>query len=131
MVRILLVDDDEHFRTMLRMTLERAGYEVLEADDGDTALERFHTEAPDLVITDIVMPRKEGLEFIMELRGEFPNARIIAVSGGGRANPYSYLTMARGMGAEAVFVKPINREALLKKVRELAGEPQASEELTP
>jgi len=131
MARILVVDDDEHFRTMLRMTLERAGYEVLEADDGDSALERFHTEAPDLVITDIVMPRKEGLEFIMELHEEFPSAHIIAISGGGRANPYSYLSMAKGLGAECVFVKPLDREALLAKVRELVGEPEPSEELTP
>lgn len=131
MARILIVDDDEHFRTMLRMTLTRAGYEVLEAEDGDAALEVFHTKGPDLVITDIVMPGKEGLEFIMELHKEFPSTHIIAISGGGRANPYSYLSMAKNLGAESVFVKPLDREALLARVRELVDGPVPSEEQAP
>lgn len=131
MARILLVDDDVHFRTMLRITCERAGFEVIEAEDGDAALESFRSANPDLVVTDIVMPGKQGLELIADLRRECPHSRIIAMSGGGHANPYSYLSMAKGSGVDAVFVKPLNREDFLAKVRELTGEAELSHEGAP
>jgi DNA-binding response OmpR family regulator len=130
MPRILIVDDDECFRTVLRETLERAGYEVLEAEDGETGLKLHHRERPDLVITDIVMPGKAGLELIAEIRRDFPGTRIIAMSGGGQANPYSYLNMARENGAESIFLKPIDREAFLAKVRDMVGEPDSPETVT-
>jgi CheY-like chemotaxis protein len=83
MSRILLIDDDDQFRGMLRQALRPEGYEVVEARDGKEGLIRFRTAAIDLVITDILMPEQEGLQTIRELRAEFPAIKIIAISGDG------------------------------------------------
>jgi len=120
--RILVVDDDEQIRTMLVMTLEEAGYEADEAADGRAAIRKQREKPADLVITDLIMPEKEGLETIMDLRKEWPSTKIIAISGGGRAVPGDYLLHARHLGAARVFRKPIERSELLGAVRELLGE---------
>ncbi len=119
MARILVVDDDDQIRNAFRLTLERAGYEVEEAQDGKAAMKRFAEWHADLVITDIVMPEKDGLEVMMELRHTAPNVKILAISGGGRINPFSYLAMAKHLGADAVLVKPVDKETLLKTVASL------------
>lgn len=119
MSRILVVDDDEQIRNMLRITLERAEYEVVEACDGCEAATAYREQQIDLVITDIVMPEKEGIELIMELKGIAPDVRIIAISGGGRINPEDYLKWARRFGVTHTFSKPVNREKLLDAVADL------------
>lgn len=119
MARILIADDDQQVRVMLKMTLERAGYEVFEAEDGNEAVKKFKSEKPDLVVTDIVMPEKEGIETIMELRALDPNVQIIAISGGGRINPEDYLNWAKKFGVQKTFIKPVDRDLLLESVAEL------------
>lgn len=121
MARVLVVDDEHLLRTMLRSALERAGYEVEEAPEGKTALERFRLSPADVVITDIVMPEKDGIETIIEMRREFPDVKIIAISGGGRLSPDGYLTAAEKLGAQRVFSKPVRIAPLLQAVSELIG----------
>ena len=116
---ILVIDDDETTRHVLRAILEREGYTVLDAPDGDKGIRQYQENPTDLVITDIIMPGKEGIETIRDLRREFPNVKIIAVSGGGRIGPVSYLKMAKGLGALRTLNKPIDRTALLKTVEEV------------
>ena len=119
MAHILVIDDDDQIRAMLRQMLDQAGYEVADAPDGKVAM-RLHREVPaGLVITDLIMPEKEGIETIMELRRDFPEVKIIAISGGGRIEPEHYLQMAKGLGAMCSFTKPIERRKLLEAVEEL------------
>lgn len=117
--KILIIDDEDIARRMFRIMLEREGHEVAEASNGNEGLERIRDFKADLVITDIVMPEKEGIETIKDLRKEFPEVKIIAISGGGRITPDAYLEVAESMGADASFEKPIRREKLVKAVEEL------------
>jgi CheY-like chemotaxis protein len=119
MALILIIDDDNQFRAMLREMLERAGYEVVDAPDGKEGIKLYREKAADLIITDIVMPEKEGIETIMELRRDFPDVKIIAISGGGRLDSGQYLIMAKSLGALYTFTKPVEREKLLQAVEEL------------
>ena len=80
MARILVVDDEATIRHVIRATLEMEGHEITEAGDGKVALECVHNEIPDLIITDIIMPVKEGIETIFEIRERYPRVRIIAMS---------------------------------------------------
>ena len=121
MARILLVDDDRQIRDMLKLTLERSGHEVVEAENGFQAVEKYDPQAIDLVITDIVMPEKEGIETIMDLRNLNPVVRIIAISGGGRINPDDYLSWARRLGVNYTFTKPVKRDELLEAIDQLMG----------
>jgi DNA-binding response OmpR family regulator len=121
--RILVVEDDYQVRAMLRLTLERLGYEVEEAANGAVACEKFRRRPFDLTITDIVMPEKEGIGTIIELRREFPGAKIIAISGGARGGPDIYLDSAERFGAARTFTKPVDPNKLLLAVRELLSEP--------
>ncbi len=116
MNKILVVDDDQQIRNMLRVTLERENYAVVEACDGFEAVAAYKAETIDLVITDIVMPEKEGIELIMELKGYDPAVKIIAISGGGRINPEDYLKWARRFGVDQTFCKPVDRQKLLESV---------------
>ncbi len=116
---ILVVDDDSNFRQMLCQTLERAGYRVVESEDGNVAIKACESEVPALVITDIIMPEKEGLETIQELRAKYPEVNIIAMSGGGRISPDSYLPLAKGLGAVKTLQKPFRREEVIMAVQEL------------
>jgi CheY-like chemotaxis protein len=119
MKQILIIDDDSQFRLMLRRLLEKEGYEVHEADNGKQGLAAYRSMQTDLVITDIIMPEKEGVETIVALRKEYPSVKIIAISGGGRNAPGDYLMLARKLGAHATMEKPLNRSLLLEEVRHL------------
>jgi len=119
MARILLVDDDPQVLGVLKKTFEREGYEVVEARDGCQALRLYDPEAIDLVVTDIVMPEKEGIATIREIRQRNPQARIIAISGGGRIAPADYLHWAQRFGVEHTFTKPIKRQEILQAIAEL------------
>jgi len=122
MARILLVDDDTQVREMLKLTLERKGHTVTEAGDGVRAIALFDSDRIDLVVTDIVMPEKEGIETIMELRQKDPSVKVIAISGGGRISPEDYLSWARRFGVKHTFTKPVNRDDLLAAIDELLGQ---------
>jgi CheY-like chemotaxis protein len=121
MKRILVIDDDDHVRTMLRHMLERVGYDVVEARNGEVGVRIFRAHPADLIITDIFMPEKEGLETIRELVRDFPSAKIIAISGGGISGALSYLPLARSFGALCTIAKPFDRRELLEAVRKLLG----------
>ncbi len=116
MERVLIVDDEELVRVTVRQILENAGYETSEASDGQQALDDYKESRPDLVITDIIMPNKEGIETIIELRAMDPEAKIIAISGGGRIGANDYLELAKRLGANKVIAKPLNSEKLLQAV---------------
>jgi CheY-like chemotaxis protein len=119
MARILLIDDDDSVRTMLRLTLTEFGHTVTEARNGNEGLDKFADSHADLVITDIVMPEKEGIEVIMELRKRQPQLRIMAISGGGRIDSQDYLRIARFSGANKVLAKPFSSEELMSAIAEL------------
>ena len=116
---VLVIDDDETIRVLLRAILEREGYRVVDAPDGAKGIRRYEESPTDLVITDLIMPGKEGIETIRDLRKEFPHVKIIAVSGGGRIGPESYLKMAEGVGALRTLSKPFDRLVLLKTIQEV------------
>jgi DNA-binding response OmpR family regulator len=119
MVCILLIDDDDQVRTSIRKFLVREGYDVVEAPDGKAGMRFFQQKRVDLVITDIIMPEKEGIETIIELRRHFPEVKIIAISGGGCLEPDGYLNVAQKVGAHRIFAKPFELEDLLASVRQL------------
>jgi CheY-like chemotaxis protein len=118
MQRILVIDDDEQMRALLRDILERAGYEVTEAQHGLEGLKLFRARPADLVVTDLIMPEKEGVETILELRAEYPEVPIIAVSGGGRNGPRDYLEIAARLGARRTVAKPFTRQEILVAVQQ-------------
>jgi DNA-binding response OmpR family regulator len=118
---ILLVDDDEGVRKFMHKTLVHAGYEVEDAANGELAVQAYRRRASDLVITDIVMPDKEGLETVRELRNLSPRVKIIAISGGGFGRAADYLEMAIMFGAARVLSKPFTGEELLQAVAAVLG----------
>lgn len=117
--RILVIDDDEIFRTGLVGILQMEGYSVLEAKDGEEGLAVFKEENPDLVITDILMPKKEGIETIIEILDEQSGQAIIAMSGGGKGNPREYLGFAENFGARQILQKPFRIPELLAAIESL------------
>jgi CheY-like chemotaxis protein len=123
MPRILLVDDDEQFRKVLRLSLLKLGHEVAEARDGNEALKLVEAGPPDVLVTDLVMPEKEGLETIAEVRRTHPALKIIAMTGGGRVNASDYLKIARAMGADLVLAKPFSIDEISSALTRLSGKP--------
>jgi CheY-like chemotaxis protein len=117
MQRILVVDDEAQMRTMLAQMLESEGYEVHTAEHGEEGLIRVRQTRFDLVITDMIMPVKDGLKFIMELMKDHPDLKIMAISGGGAIKAERYLNMAGYLGDIATLEKPFKREALLDMVK--------------
>ena len=122
MARILVIDDDVQIRTLLKEILQQEGYEVVDAPDGLEGVRLYREDPADLVITDIIMPEKEGLEIIRELRTDFPEVKIMAISGGGRIGPEPYLQIAQRLGAQSILTKPIGRDELIGAVREALKE---------
>lgn len=122
MPSILLVEDDDQLRAMLKLLLTSSGYEVWETCTGKEVGYMYHH--PDLVITDLLMPEKDGLEVIMELRRKDSSVKIIAMSGGGQWSPECYLLLAQKLGARITLSKPFGSEELLRTVHS-ALEPDA------
>ena len=120
---ILLIEDDESQRILYRSILEKAGYEVLEAPNGDIGCQIYRKESCDMIITDMFMPEKEGMETILELKAEFPDIKILAISGGGAlGETETILEAAKDFGATEILSKPIKKELFLESVsRVLAG----------
>ncbi len=121
MKTVLVVDDDSQIRKLLRRTLENRGYQVSEAANGLEAERMYKSNRPDLMITDIVMPEKEGIETILDLIRYDPTATVIAISGGGRIPSDKYLKLAKQLGAARVFEKPLNLAELVDGVDALIG----------
>ena len=119
MAKILIIDDEEQVRLYLRRILEPEGHEVVEAGNGKVGLQLYCEEPADLIITDIFMPEKEGLETIRELRRDFPEVKIIVISGGGRLSKVDFLPMAGKLGALRTMAKPFTRQDMLSAVREV------------
>ena len=122
MARILLVDDNEELLELTALVLRGANYSVAAAANGKEALKLLADNEFDLVLTDVVMPEKEGIETIMEIRKKFPEIKIIAMSGGGAAAPEEYLVVARMLGAAKSLAKPFTGEQLLSTVSSVLGE---------
>lgn len=119
MADIIIIDDEAALRSTMRKILERAGHGVREAEDGAGGIALCRQKTPDVVITDIFMPGKEGMETIQELRGEFPDLRILAVSGGARFGPAEPLSDAELFGADGSLAKPFSVEDLRDAVEEV------------
>jgi CheY-like chemotaxis protein len=128
---ILIIDDEEDIRDALQIVLESVGHNVKVASNGNEAVELQRSEPADLIITDVIMPGKNGVDTIKEIRQEFPGVRIIAISGGGGVQPTeyvpeaitttAYLAAAKEAGADMVFTKPFERKDLIQAVDDLFG----------
>src|SRR5260370_10518147 len=116
-MKILVIDDDASVRYTLARILGRAGFAVVMADDGEHGVAMFGKERPDLVISDLIMPQRDGIETIAQIRRESPAMKIIAISGGSRTMNADGLAMALENGASDVIVKPFDPKDLLDRVR--------------
>ena len=119
MALILVVDDDPWIRKLFAEILQSNGHEVICAEDGQQGLDLYRQKAFDLIITDMIMPVKDGLKMILELEKEFPEAKIIAISGGGVIEAERYLNLADTIGAQKNLTKPISKEDFLAAVSEV------------
>jgi CheY-like chemotaxis protein len=124
MAKILVLDDEPSILLMIKKMLEKEGHEVDIALNGVEGMKLFEINRPDLLITDIIMPEKEGLETIHELRRKFPDLKIIAISGGGRIGPDGYLPGAILLGANMVFQKPLDQKEFMQAVSVLLNKPE-------
>jgi DNA-binding response OmpR family regulator len=120
-MKILVIDDDHMVRYALSKILQRNGYDVVTASDGKRGMLVLRDEHPDVVITDIIMPEQEGIETIGLIRRDYPQMKIIAISGGGRIRNVDFLEMARSLGADDVIAKPFEAEELLGLLRQLTA----------
>lgn len=116
---ILIVEDDHELREMLKLALNRKRFTVQEAENGKDAIIHFKPGVTDLVITDLIMPEEDGLKVIMKLKELKPSIKIIAISGGGKAGPASYLNLAKALGADAIYSKPFSVNELMTRIEEL------------
>ncbi len=121
MAGVLIVEDDADLREMLRDALEKRKFTVITAANGREAVARFRPSVIDMVVTDLLMPEEDGLMVIMKIKELKPSVKMIAISGGGKAGPGSYLLMASTLGADHVFSKPFLPSELVQKVREILG----------
>jgi len=114
MASVLVVDDEELARFTIREILEAEGHSVVEAKNGNEAIAQFNKEQTDIIITDIIMPDKEGIETIIELKRDHPNVKIIAISGGGRTRNLDFLELAKRYGADSALAKPFSEDELIE-----------------
>ena len=119
MARILVIDDDPQCAPLLKTAFEQAGHTVFSATDGKSGLKTACDEAFDLIITDVLMPEKDGLELIIELKRKKPDVKVIAISGGGVLHAQDCLKMAQHFGAELVMEKPFDIKKLIQVANEL------------
>jgi DNA-binding NtrC family response regulator len=119
MTEILVIDDDAQIRLLLRRILENEGYRVHDAADGSRGLALIKKHQIALVITDIIMPEKEGLETILDIRHEYPNMKIIAISGGGKTGLPDFLPAAKKFGAQRTLAKPFGKNELMDVINDL------------
>lgn len=122
MAKILVVDDDQNVRTVLKTLLEYNNHEVTLATNGNEGIKKYKEEKHDLILLDIIMPEKEGLETIIELKRDYPDVKIIAISGGGIGGPMDYLEMAELFGALKTIDKPFFEKDVINAIAEVLGE---------
>lgn len=116
--KVLIIDDDEILNEMIAVLLQSHSFETISAFNGKEGVDALRNEGIDLVITDIIMPDKEGLQTIREIKSISPQTPIVAISGGGKNNA-DYLSMAGLMGADRTFRKPFDHEEFLTAINEL------------
>jgi CheY-like chemotaxis protein len=116
---VLLVEDDKEFREMLKLSLLRRSFKVQEAENGKDAITHFKPLVTDIVVTDLIMPEEDGLKVVIKLRELKPSIKIIAISGGGKVGPGSYLNLAKALGADAIYSKPFSINELIAKIEQL------------
>ncbi len=116
MAEILIIDDEPGVLGILRKILESAGHSVADAPDGEVALRHFEGKPADLVITDIFMPGMDGIEFLVHIRKTFPDARVLAMSGGGLLSRDQALSDAALLGADGILQKPFTKDEVLEAV---------------
>ena len=124
---LLVIDDEKHIRTEIVDYLVRQGFTVTGVEHGAEGLKVLESTEVDLVITDVLMPEKEGIETIIEMRKLRPNLRILAISGGGRMSNFMPLDMARKFGANATLTKPFKLTDLLAPINAVMNEPMDRE----
>jgi CheY-like chemotaxis protein len=122
MPRILVIDDNDDIRSMLELLLRREGFDVAAAHHGEEALALFAERPADIVITDLFMPERDGIETIVALRDRYPDAKIIAMSGWQSQRGPDYLAVAREIGAAGTLRKPFQPHELLRLVRRVSSE---------
>jgi DNA-binding response OmpR family regulator len=116
---VLLVEDDKELREMLKLALVRRNFTVQEAENGKAAITHFKPSITDIVVTDLIMPEEDGLKVVIKLREIKPSLKIIAISGGGKVGPGSYLNLAKALGADAIYSKPFSINDLIAKIEQL------------
>lgn len=119
--KIIVVDDDKDVRDGIRLVLETCGYDVDTASDGEKGILLIESSPFDIAVIDLYMPRKEGIEMIMELRSAYPDLGIIAISGGGKVAGVNYLDLAKKLGANATLMKPFSSTDIIDAVNELVA----------
>ena len=119
MAQVLIVDDDLQIRKVFSKLIEAEGHKVWVAEDGNQGLKELAKRPIDLIISDILMPDKDGLEMIDEVKKTYPNIKIIAISGGGQISSKEYLNLANHMGVVKSIPKPIMRNELIKTIKEV------------
>ena len=119
MQRILLIDDNEEMRSMLGQMIREAGFDVVLAANGNEGIAQYRSAPADLIITDIIMPEKGGLQTIVEIRRDYPKARVIAMSGGFKSHSDDHGALAKIMGVDRILAKPFSRDDLLGAVDEV------------
>lgn len=122
MARILIIDDNPHLLAALRKLLVNQGHTIIDVPNSGVGIAMHHKEPFDLILTDIVMPGKEGISTIIELKKDYPNLKIIAMSGGGSNEPYGYLDIAKRVGADRTLAKPFSSEELIEMIDQLLDE---------
>ncbi len=127
MARVLIIDDNEDLRELVQVILVGAGYDVELAEDGQSGVAAQRVKPADLIVTDIFMPVQDGIETIAQVRREFPNVKILAVSGGGKTtHSRGYLTTASQIGADDTLAKPFEHDQLLRAVADLLATTEPS-----
>jgi DNA-binding response OmpR family regulator len=124
--KILVIEDDPQICELIALSLTRQGFAVSTAENGRTGLLLFADEAPDLVISDILMPDVEGIEVLLALKASPSAPKVIAISGGGRLGGRDFLRWATHLGADAVMAKPFRMSSLVERVQELLGQTPVS-----
>jgi DNA-binding NtrC family response regulator len=125
-MRVLLIDDEQMVRKIVRKMLERNGHQVTEAENGRLGLEQLKAGSFDLVITDIIMPEMEGVETLVTVREQYPDVKVIAMSGGGRTGNIDFLSAAEKLGASAILHKPFTLGSLTAAIETTFGAQKAS-----
>lgn len=118
---VLIIDDDTELLRQMTLSFVRAGYDVQVAPDGEVGISRFLEAPTDLVVTDIIMPNREGIETIMALKTASPSVKVLAISGGGRIGSANFLELAHHVGADGTLAKPFRPSALTSLAEDVLG----------